>query len=326
MLKTILNELYLPFLSRLGLSATENLSDFNHCGLSYELDPAIGTGYYWVYPVENLFAITIYDLVFKSDISLQCDHPPFLCLGCYKTSHAKKLLGQEVTHSESLIGYVGHKDIYQLTLNKDMSICSIGISLMPDFYEKFLPKKYPGNFGDLTHLFSRLNGSEIIPEIMLVLKQIRTFKPSREISKMYYEGKVMELLSLVIQWGRNQILFSVPDCIPDWELDHLSRVEAYLNENYTNTIPLDALAKIACMSHNKLTNSFKQVYGSTITAYIKSLRIQRAKEMLLSSDRKISEIANEVGYKLHGSFTEVFKDSTGFTPNEFRKNFLQYHS
>lgn len=323
-MKTILQQLYLPFLSKIGFFPIENKEDSNNCGVFYGLDPSIGTGFYWVYPVDYLYSITIYDLVFKCDISFEYTHPPFISLSLsnYKVSHRKVFFEKEIKHLQNLVGYIGNTDVYCLKLNRGVSVRNVSISLMPEFYNELLPQKYSWNSQDLIRIFSKLNDNDAIPEIVMILKQLRTFKPSSEIAKMYYESKIMELISLVIHWGKNQILFPDVSRVPDSEMEHLNKVLEYLNQNYTNSISLNALAKIACMSHNKLTNSFKQVYGSTITEYIQLLRINKSKEMLLNSDWKIGDIANRVGYKLHGSFSEIFKRSTGLTPNEFRKNAL----
>ncbi len=317
-MNTIFKQLYFPYLSKLGYYPLENV--YSNCGLYFELDSSIGTGYYWVYPVDNLYAVAVYALNIKSDISFQIEHPPFLCLGNYKTSNPQLILGSEITSSESLLGYVGDDDVYTFTLSKGTWVHNVAITLTPEFYKELLPSRYTGDFQSLTYGFSRLNGHENVPEIAMILKQIKAFQPSRDIAKMYYESKVMEIVSLIIQWGKNQLLFSASDSLPDSHLHQLNEVLTYLNENYTNSISLGTLTKIACMSHNKLTNSFKQTYGSTITQYIQSLRVNKAKEMLLDSNWKIGEIANEVGYKLHGSFSEIFKRYTGLTPNEFRKN------
>ncbi|WP_321493676.1 AraC family transcriptional regulator [uncultured Desulfobacter sp.] len=102
-------------------------------------------------------------------------------------------------------------------------------------------------------------------------------------------------------------------------MDHLRSVMDYLNKNYTSHIYLDELSHRACMSRTKLTYLFKQVYGIIISDQIKTLRINLAKEMLADKRMKIKSIANAVGYKLHGSFSEAFKHATGITPNQYRK-------
>lgn len=49
------------------------------------------------------------------------------------------------------------------------------------------------------------------------------------------------------------------------------------------------------------------------------VRTDKAKEMLLNSGKGVGEIAGAVGYKRHGSFSEVFKRITDLTPYEFRR-------
>ncbi|MBU5439578.1 helix-turn-helix domain-containing protein [Tissierella sp. MSJ-40] len=53
---------------------------------------------------------------------------------------------------------------------------------------------------------------------------------------------------------------------------------------------------------------------------MQSLRIEKAKDLILNFNQEIGEVANAVGYKFHGSFSEMFKRATDFTPNEFRKS------
>ncbi len=318
-MKNILDQLFLPFLSQIGLYAGVDIYDFRRSGLCYRPDPCIGTGYIWIYPVDNLYAVTIYDVVFKEDISFQYEHPAFLSLGNYNSSIAKLMYDEVDSHTESLLGYVGHEEVFQQSVQKNVALNCIGISLTPEFYENYLTGRFSRDFQKLPDIISRLNGSGSIPEVTMALKQIQGFQPSGGIAKAYYESKVLEVIAIIMQWSENQVLFSENNRIPDWELESIYEVSNYLNENYKRHIPLEVLARSACMSHNKMTHRFKQVHGVTITEYIQNLRIEKAKDMLLNSDREIGEIANEVGYKLHRSFSEVFKQATKFTPREFRK-------
>lgn len=120
-------------------------------------------------------------------------------------------------------------------------------------------------------IVSRLKGTDTIPGAAVVLKQIRASQPSGSMAKTYYESKVLELLSIVMQWGENQLCHEGNNHLYGWELDSVHEVSRYLKQNYANRVPLRGLARIACMSQSKLTHSFKQVYGMTITEYIKMI-------------------------------------------------------
>lgn len=321
-MESILDTLFLPYLSKIGLSPVEDKYNLKRCGICYELDPSIGKGYYWVYPFDNLYAITVCDLIFNCDISLQYEHPVFLSLGYYESSLANLICNRKVYQTEGLMAYIGYEDEYKQTLQKNLPIRSVCINLMPEFYKKILPTKYLEDFRALPSICSRLDGTDTIPEVEMVLKQIRASKPSNHFAQMYYEGKVLEIISLVMQWGTNELKFQSTLQFPNKDLESLNMVCAHIERNYAEQISLDMLTRIACMSSSKLTCYFKQAYGVTITEYVQMIRVKKAKEMLLNSKWGIGEIAHAVGYKMHASFSEVFKRMTGFTPNEFRRKAL----
>ncbi|MBS4534965.1 helix-turn-helix transcriptional regulator [Clostridium sp. D2Q-14] len=318
-MKTILEQLYLPLLSTLGFYETAVPPDFKNCGLYYKLDPSMGTGYYWIYPIENLYAICAYQFTFKENFSLQYEHPEFLNLGIYGTPIAKMIYNDLYSKAENLIGYIGQKEWYDQKIQKETVINSVGLSFLPEFNKKILSYQFPNSFNQLEKILPKLNGSDTIPEVSMVLRQIRAARPSATTAKMFYEGKTLEIISLIMQWEERQSMYSLESHIPEWEMKSLNQVYDYLNQHYTAHIPLDFLAKISCMSQNKLTGAFKRIFGTTITERVQELRIEKAKQILLDSDWDIGRIANAVGYKRHASFSVIFKRITGLTPNEFRK-------
>lgn len=322
-MKTILEEYYQPYFDMLGLFPAENTGYPKDCGLIYQIDPAIGDGYYWLYPIENRYSVAIYSLKFKTDFLIRYENKPCLMLGNYVFPKTEQSFRIDFMPTQSIFGYVSkQEDVFQMKINRGTIINSIVICFSQEFNREFFPKKFPGISPNLFTILSGIDENEIIPEITEVLRQICLFRPAKEIAKTYYESKIMEVLCFLIQWYKRQSLLSDHEEIPISDKDHLKEIAAYLDQHFTDSISLDSLAKIACMSQNKLTALFKKTYGSTITEYVQSLRVNRSKDMLLNSDWSVGAIANEVGYKLHSSFSEVFKNSTGLTPNKFRKNAL----
>ena len=64
---------------------------------------------------------------------------------------------------------------------------------------------------------------------------------------------------------------------------------------------------------------FQKKYGQSFKDYLTSYRIEQAKEMLRSSDMRIAEIAENVGYKDSDYFLKKFIESNGCTPSKYRK-------
>lgn len=65
---------------------------------------------------------------------------------------------------------------------------------------------------------------------------------------------------------------------------------------------------------------FKKQTGKSIVNYITEYRIEKAKELLDSPDIPIGIVASKVGYGNYSYFSKLFKDVTGYTPNEYRKS------
>lgn len=90
-------------------------------------------------------------------------------------------------------------------------------------------------------------------------------------------------------------------------------------ENDPATVPdIAALAREACMSISKLTRSFRQVYGTSLHAYVMEVRLQKGAELLMNDEISIQEIAELVGYNEPSHFSADFRRRFGILPGEYR--------
>jgi AraC family transcriptional regulator len=99
----------------------------------------------------------------------------------------------------------------------------------------------------------------------------------------------------------------------------LARATDYMAAHYTQAIPLDELAGVACLSKFHFIRLFKAVFKQSPYQYITSLRMQRAANLLQHSALEIQQIAGWVGYDNSSSFCRAFLKHTRCSPQEFRK-------
>lgn len=95
----------------------------------------------------------------------------------------------------------------------------------------------------------------------------------------------------------------------------------YLNSDKIETIGIPTVSYFADQLHlstNYFGDLFKKETGSTVKEYILLKLIDIAKEKIYDKSKSINEIAYELGFKYPQHFTRLFKNETGFTPNEFR--------
>lgn len=103
------------------------------------------------------------------------------------------------------------------------------------------------------------------------------------------------------------------------ELD-LQPVIDLLIQNLAQPPSLEALAKLAGMSHARLNRQFKSQYGQTVFEWLRQHRLERAKNYLANPDQAITDIALNCGFSSASHFTQTFKSHYGITPTEYRKN------
>lgn len=97
----------------------------------------------------------------------------------------------------------------------------------------------------------------------------------------------------------------------------VDRVMEYIRGHYSEEISLDKLAERYYLNSSYLSRLFKQYTGSCITDYLIELRMEAAKELLLTGKYKVYEVSQKVGYRSDKYFFRVFKQYTGQSPSEF---------
>ena len=92
----------------------------------------------------------------------------------------------------------------------------------------------------------------------------------------------------------------------------------YIDANYDKAITLAEIARASHLSVSRLAHIFKEQMGITLIDYVTSVRIERAKELLLATDQNCTEICFQVGYNNQSYFTRTFKELVGMTALQFR--------
>lgn len=104
----------------------------------------------------------------------------------------------------------------------------------------------------------------------------------------------------------------------------IDRLIIRLNQQYMDPWDLSAMAKFCSLSPYYFAHQFKAVTGIAPVQYLNRLRIEKAKELLLTEDLSVSEAATLVGYRDPLYFSKVFKKATGSSPKSFHGNRLNF--
>lgn len=94
-----------------------------------------------------------------------------------------------------------------------------------------------------------------------------------------------------------------------------------MKENIEKNLTVSDIASMCNMSVSNLKKTFSQYSRTGVMKYFNSLKIKKAISMLGSGSR-ICEIAAELGFEEQNYFSAVFKRLTGYSPNHYKKKFL----
>ena len=170
----------------------------------YTLQADKGQGHFWVYFYENMFEITIRDFLFFDDFMLECPEPEFLSVTYYTSVSGEEFHPYCQLSPNSLQAQIGHTDkIYQAIYHKNIPLKSISFTIMPEFYQQYLQQKFPGEYIAPSEAFRKVQIGTDFPELVALLKQIEGYRGTGLTAKMYYEGKILEAVSLIMDRAKN---------------------------------------------------------------------------------------------------------------------------
>lgn len=102
----------------------------------------------------------------------------------------------------------------------------------------------------------------------------------------------------------------------------IEKIKLYVEKNYYKDLSVELLSCFFYMSRSYLSHLFKEQTGEKFVDYLNRIRIEKAKQLLLSSDKKMYQVAKAVGYDNIKYFFRVFKKWTGETPEQWRASHL----
>lgn len=103
-----------------------------------------------------------------------------------------------------------------------------------------------------------------------------------------------------------------------WE--QIQETIEFIENHLSSEISIDSLAKRAALSPFYYQRLFSRLAKKPVAEYIKLRRMAKATDTLLQKERRILDIALDLGFSSHEHFTRTFKDTFGMTPEEYRSN------
>ena len=314
-----IKQLYQQLLPTGGFLLDNGNSKTEENQFCYALSPDKGKWVFWQYFFLNMFEITKQDFYFFEDFFLESPEPEFLAVQYYSSVSGEEFHPYYQLSPNSLRAYIGgSQKTYQAVYHKNVPIRSVSISIMPDFYNRYLKERLGGEYIDPRNAFKKMVLGVDFPQLVALLKQIQSYSGSGMSAKLFYEGKVLEALALIMEEAKRNQDRKNKIRITKEDEENLNAVADYLDHHYSFPVSLEQLSKIAYMGTTKLKTTFRELFGCNISDYIIRKRMEQAQHLLIGTELSIAEIAQAVGYERADSFSRQFQRTTGLLPREYR--------
>lgn len=161
---------------------------------------------------------------------------------------------------------------------------------------------------------------QLTEECMLILKHyVSQTNPSQSMHNIVREiFSPEELHSYYRQFFGNLSEMLKPQSVYAVQ-DPIEQIQIYTRRNYQKNLTVEFLASLFYMNSSYLSHLFRKRTGVKYVSYLNSIRIEQAKKLLETTDRKLYQIAKAVGYENNKYFFRVFKKLEGITPEQYRK-------
>ncbi len=150
-----------------------------------------------------------------------------------------------------------------------------------------------------------------------------------EINRLYIDVPYVEINKLtsfrkIREWITNKFYtyseYIKQNC-QDKKDPIIQKAKAYIKDNLYNKIKAEKVAAHVGLSENYFTFYFKKKTNDNFKSYIQTLKIEKAKEHLKTSNILICELSSMLGYDDYRSFNRAFKKETGITPSEYQQKY-----
>lgn len=102
----------------------------------------------------------------------------------------------------------------------------------------------------------------------------------------------------------------------------LSLAQEYMLTNLHESLPLEDIASVACLSPYHFLRAFRDSFGQTPHAYLTQVRLQKSALLLQQTTQSVSTICLSVGFQSPGTFSTLFKQHYGLSPRVYRQQFV----
>ncbi len=151
-------------------------------------------------------------------------------------------------------------------------------------------------------------------------KMCKYFDTALETDELILQSLILQLVFMIDRQTRKLLATSKSKSS---NFETIERVIKYIKSNLTSDLSLEKVSAFAGFSPIHFHNCFKSATGLTLREFIEDQRIKRAVNLLISTDKSLTDIAYECGFSSQSYFSFAFKRRMKATPREYAKQIFE---
>lgn len=315
-----------------SLAFTEEASPraFGDVWRSYSVsEEGLPLGSFHVCAPSLRWQISIHDFTLSHDTLMEFKLPEYLSVAWYESISGEEFGPYHKLRAKSLWGFYSGNEGWMGLVHGGVPIRSVSIEIRPEMSHEYLEREYDGQFNSVKEAFTSLSDMEDFPQMRALLSGLWPKPGDEGRTALYYEGKVIEALGLIVERSRGCAASGLKDqgttiampakTVSSEDRRRIRDVASFIDDHCASDLRVKDLSRIACMGPTKFKECFKAVTGQTLTCYIQGRRMSQAESLLRQRDLTIDQVARAVGYTCPSRFSELFRRETGLLPSEFRR-------
>lgn len=270
-------------------------------GVLFRGDDVTTSGFYFGWAHGNDYIVTVCDFTLLCDATFMMDAASYLAI-------RKDLTGRNrvMAFAEPVIG------LASAGLRSGMRCAYVEVLYLRSYLQSRLASLGDDAVGGLSGIIAEMDHGMIWPPaITQSLDIVSESKARGPAADLIFEGAANTILGALVDIGQS--------ALPAGKENRRAMLSAiaFINEHFCEDIHQSDVAAHTYLGTTKFKRLFKETFGTTMSDYVTSLRIKKAKT-LLQRRVPVEEVSQAVGYHAATSFSTMFKKRVGQTPREFR--------
>ncbi len=307
--------------------------------IQFEIPESLGSGYVKALSFDHGLGVIEANYLLTKEIAFTLDNEmvqPLKIIFNRESAITHKFSGidkvNKIKHLECAILSCNNKHGHVLRMPADMPVSIFSLEINRKLFEEKIAAHVSNMNEELEDLFRDLNGINLFYhkghyslEVTKFMDEFNQCKLEGFMKAVYQEGKAYEILTHHL----GQYLTDVGD--PEGPVSErqstVKRIEEIveiIKSEIESIGNIPGLARRVGLSPNTLQHGFKNLYKTSVNEFIRNYRINKAKELIETTDLNITEITYRVGINSRSYFSKIFKEKYGVTPKKYLSKYRKH--